>query len=962
MTAAAETYVARREEEGAIASRVEEVRRDGRSRALLLHGPGGSGKTMLVRHLADQLGATRSDVVCVAPIDVDDSEYWLLSNLATAVATGLGREHFEPYFEHLRRIARIAHERVSYETVLAQLSRINRTFVDCYRAFVENTDATVVITLDTIEAIRSMYLLLTLSQWMKELPHTLFILSGRPPAPHEPDPLRDELSDRHRSLQPVEMRLSGFADEEARRFLVASDLHESLSPRELDRLIDLTDRQPLWLALAVEYLRVADVPPEMTAAETPSAAERDAFRRRLVTLYRSSDFWSEAIKRLAVVRHSVTQGVWSQLMSDRGLPPDADTWDTAWKLLLGRPWVRPRANARYVTLHDALAEELAQRLIPLHDQDGAWRNGLWRHAKEIYAALTEAQDERVDAALSRVGAALVAADGGGEELVVEVSRVDAQKRELDQLLTAQLHYTILDDFAAGTRRFLELCDRATARRDPLFMELICHEMELFLPREEPGELPEEVLDLAVAQYRRWLLTEAPARHVAVAVAIAGFLIRIEQPASALELLKNLPDVEVEPELRYRLAIERGNASMRIPGHVAEARRHIFDALARAQRLGTADERALREAEAHKELGFYYRNLGYWREADASYRTARDVLARVMGPGTSPAFREEMASIQTNWAYLKALRGSFREARNLVDTAVAVRRRFGSRHSVGVSLSVSGEVHRYEANFGRAWATYQEAETIFQETKSWPWLGTLYQEMAICLHQASRDGSTLVDDQAATTLSLIERALDICHESNARGYPSALNRAGRILAAAGRVDEGLDHLRDGIAEAERLGDGWFRSANNIEYVEYAYRAWTETGEQRYRDLVEQHAPRVTAVVHEYGFPDIAARWKLLQGHLLTSDALREAGTGGAGEHAFDTAIEFYSTGFRELADESVGSHGSAAIAREFTRFRALYERLPSATKSRWYAKLSADWNADDPTEQSISLLARLEELY
>ena len=51
----------------------------------------------------------------------------------------------------------------------------------------------VVLTLDTIEAIRSMYLLLTLTQWMKELPHTLFILSGRPPGGHEPDPLREEL-------------------------------------------------------------------------------------------------------------------------------------------------------------------------------------------------------------------------------------------------------------------------------------------------------------------------------------------------------------------------------------------------------------------------------------------------------------------------------------------------------------------------------------------------------------------------------------------------------------------------------------------------------------------------------------------------------------------------------------------------------------------------------------------------
>ena len=151
------------------------------------------------------------------------------------------------------------------------------------------------------------------------------------------------------------------------------------------------------------------------------------------------------------------------------------------------------------------------------------------------------------------------------------------------------------------------------------------------------------------------------------------------------------------------------------------------------------------------------------------------------------------------------------------------------------------------------------------------------------------------------MALVERALDICHESNARAYPSALNRAGRIFFTAGRIDEGLENLREGIAEAERLGDGWFRSANNIEYVEYAYRAWLATGEQRYRDLIDERAPKVTSVIGEYGFRDIAARWELLQGHLLTNDALAAAGE--IDEGLLDAAIERYSVGFGMLADES-----------------------------------------------------------
>jgi Cdc6-like AAA superfamily ATPase len=176
MTSAADTYVPRQEEEGEILRRVEEVRESGRSRALLLHGPGGAGKTMLVRHLAALAEDAGSDVVWVRPIDVDDSEFWLLSNLETEVADQLGQGHFERYFDRLRGVGQVTHQQVSYETVLTRLSRINRTFVNCYREFVEDRNVTVVITLDTIEAIRSMYLLLTLTQWMKELPRTLFIL------------------------------------------------------------------------------------------------------------------------------------------------------------------------------------------------------------------------------------------------------------------------------------------------------------------------------------------------------------------------------------------------------------------------------------------------------------------------------------------------------------------------------------------------------------------------------------------------------------------------------------------------------------------------------------------------------------------------------------------------------------------------------------------------------------------
>ena len=76
---------------------------------------------------------------------------------------------------------------------------------------------------------------------------------------------------------------------------------------------------------------------------------QEAFKRHLVTPYREADFWHEAVKRLAVVRQSVNQSIWLQLMSDRRLPENIRIPGEAWEALKQTPWIRTRANGRYVT-------------------------------------------------------------------------------------------------------------------------------------------------------------------------------------------------------------------------------------------------------------------------------------------------------------------------------------------------------------------------------------------------------------------------------------------------------------------------------------------------------------------------------------------------------------------------------------------------------------------------------------
>lgn len=981
-------YVPRAAEQSQIIAEVAKVRADGQSRAILLYGRGGTGKTRLVRQLPEIYRDQK--VVWLDPVDVDDSQHWLLSNLEQYFATSLDPDctYFGPYLDYVSQLPRHRLTPTSRETILDHLNRIKAVFTQCYKAYIEGTGHTVVMTFDTVEAIRGMYLLRTLTRWMKALPQTLFILAGRSGSGSSDwaGPMMAALADPSPSIGVTAIQLAEFNLADCREYLAPISKRARLSADEVESLVHLTQGHPLWLAFTVDYLTKIGLPEQAQdsldkiRAELPYHGEASAagddrvesFKRSLVVPYREADFWHEAVKRLAVVRESISKPMWLQLMSGTPMPEDAPEPDQAWARLGEIEWIRPRANRRYVTLHDAVAEELAQRVIDLHDFDKQWRKQIWDRAAEIYAEAADEQDRRVqprqaemdsrframDAAKNRTGkskeTSLPNTTAIEAELIRDVAELDQWQQELNQLRTAHLFYLLLSDFDAGVEQFVRLLHQASASHDVLFEDMLAFQMQRFLPGGGDQSTLGDTVGEAIADFRNWLSGDGQGAYVNIGLEMASYLIDREQPQEALSLLGSLPE-PADHVRRYRFHTLQGNACMRVPGRVRDGGARFAEALAEASQMPGSDQYRF-TSKAHKGMGFFNRQLGHWADADAAYEQARDAILQVLAPDGPQSDREEIASIYNNWAYVKGIGGKYEDGVNLIESAISIRKRLGRRHEQAISYSVKGEVYRYHRRFREAWQAYAEAEQLFGET-SWSWRGVIYQEQAICLFQSTLAGVQLLtpsENPAEKARDLILEALELCRSLNIRAYPSALNRAGRIFGSID-PDLGISYLDDGATWAMELSDGWFLLANLIESAELCYRSWEEGGDTSYLEHIPAIAERLQAPqARELHFPELRGRWDVLQGHLTM-----RAGLDGNTD-MFDVALKNYREGFPLIMHGWVGSYGASAIPAEFSKFSDLAWQLPVEVRVRWLRELRQAWSGQG--ESATQLLARLAELY
>jgi tetratricopeptide (TPR) repeat protein len=487
-------------------------------------------------------------------------------------------------------------------------------------------------------------------------------------------------------------------------------------------------------------------------------------------------------------------------------------------------------------------------------------------------------------------------------------------------------------------------------------------MQRFLPGQTTFDPLEDIVRPEVKRFQEWYKARSIAQYELVR-RVTSYLIDKGDVQVAEKMLDKVWEVcRGNLEQEYFILNLRANARLRIPGKSGDAERDFRTALMHTKNPKAPETLKKSAGQAFTELGYYLRNTGNWNEAAYSYLEALRIT-----PLSDPARR---ASIQSQYAYVQALKGVYQSAHDLVDTALSVRRKLGLRREEGMALSVKGEIHRYERHYRDAWQAYRDAKDIFDELEDWGWQGLVQQEMAICLYQAHKAGIVFPEYEKTPQKMLedardmILKAVEFCRDYSARNYPSALNRAGRIIGL-GYLDyqEGLKYLEEGIDRARDVADGWFLFANLVQYAELSYQAWVASGrkEKKYLDNISARQQEMYDAYIEYNFPDLQGRWELLQGQ-LKADRAQAMKAKSKKEELINEAFKHFKIGYPLIAKGYIGSHGIVALPEELQKLIPVLRNLPSEKLEEWFEYLQKSWTELDKVRQETSLSSYLTELY
>jgi len=911
-----------------------------RSRAVLLDGHGGIGKTWLLQQI-ERLLVADGRVLCTKVIDMDDTSYHLPSYFGSMVAEALGAEAFGGYLYALDFYQDEERRKIDFKTMYAHLQKSEYAFIEDYNRLASQKRVTMLI--DTFEEVQDTDLWSFFEQLINKLKNTTFIFSGR-----RVNELKKRLKNSKIAVEVI--ALAGLAGSEIDEFFAEIT---TLSDEQKQKLALLTAGNPLLLCLALDCYRhgywldkldnrsLTEIKKLITKSSDSAKQLRYEFEKSLVVAYADTEPFRYFIRQFAHASRRVNKEIFKTLIPFRS-EADADLW---WEKLQDLPYIRKRASGDYISVHDVLRELLFTYVIPMRDPDYSERKQINQKLISCYDKILA--EERRELQKREVEFDDEARQQGGfveqRKSMGNLTRLVTQKNALERkiwILQAEvLHYQLSADLVSGGQVFIEKFDDASKKRQLSLRQRLTNEIK---PLVATGLIRARVHE-----------------HFEISCRLAGQEAEAGQAEEAIERVNELLKLYTDPAQKAQLLELRAGCKLGLEHGVAKAIEDYKRALNLAKKIALA---TVDLARLEKQLGWCYRQLGNWDKAGYWYGQTQKRLAR--NPSWDPDTTKELASLYNNAAYIEALRGNFAQAMDLGQRGLQHRIALNLKREQGMSYSTLGEICRYNRNFAEALSYYRKAEDIFYELDDRGWLGRLWQQEAICLLQM---GGSL-----HRALDKIKHAIEYCIRHNALALPSAYNRAGRIIAVfpelppEEQLRQSLYYFRTGVEKALEVGDDWFFMANCIEALEVIKREYELTKHAKLLKHLDEFDERITekfgkrlirttkqkAKIH---FPDLFGRREIVLGTIDYLDGL------SGKPNKRESALHHYLQGFQLVTRSFFGSYGLLHMTEELDALADRVIKLPPKTALRWRDSFAGAWKGKNINSTLKNFAARVDEL-
>jgi len=864
----------------------------GKRQAVLVHGPGGIGKTRLLQKVREEYVSV-SLLVTSEVLDLYEPELRVPVRWEHRVARQIEEDRaFADFWAEYRESLELESRGVSADTLARACERVDEAFIRGFNRV--GVEKRVMLLLDTLEdAQRVGALWPHLLELMVRLENVVWVIAGR-----RCDEVRAAVETRIGSQNVYWLPVKGFSQEAAGEYFdeyFKKPSVISLDPEMREKIRLLTDGRPILVALAITWLENELPLPEI---EDRSVDELRTMEKE--ALHKLKEEVKQAlVRRLLAFGNTVDRVVLNMAWVERRF--NADIMDYLMSIteadvpenLRSLPFVKIRPGENYV-LHDEMRDMTVEYVWPSVDPDGTLRNKIDRMMVDYYVQKTEELDTRITELRHEQKRAIKSGDTQMELEAFE--RLGEESRQRDVLETERLFYTLRAGLEQGIKQFIGAYDWATDNYEIGFRSMLWEEMQRFEAR--------------FGETRDFRVSIRGTKHLLDTGDAAA------AKSKGTEILEQFAKTGSE---EIEVLVHLGNCSLRL-GRPIEARNFF------SQARDTCNKRGLQKkwlAVIETGLGLAYRSSGDWNEAAKHYRESVRTCERFNSPP------HHLASALNNYAYVLGLRGRYGAATALCEQALGLRKDLKHRRSAGSSYSTLGELYRYQLLYERAFEYYNQALRIFEDQDDREWLAIVYQEWAIAKAYAGE-----LDEAWAS----IQKALELCERYNIRAFPCALNRAGRIALAKSEYDQSEHLLWRGIVEAEKTGDVWFLLATTVELMESRYARFQKKRDidiQELREEFDDLAVRIEEHKHQgYGFRDLFGRTRRILGHVQYDLG------------SYDRALEYYKEAYPLIASGYYGSHGLHKFPEELEELGKRVNGLAPMEAIRWCNELHKSWTAEE----------------